>query len=398
MTKKTATSRSGPVTRYSFRKAAAALAAIVLAAPATAEAGTTLRQTIMAELRYDTNASVEVEGRPAGDDFAFVLTPGFEAINQDGKLTLTGLYRPTNYYYFQNQDLNTLSHSAMVEADYRFSSRTTGMVQERVTYTKESLETTLIGLQNERGSIFSNTVNLATSHQVTQRTSLSLAASDYVLDFSDPAAMDSRNDSVDASVGFQATPETRLTGSYNFSYARFDQAGVTTSQRTHSLSAGFNTRFRDSLLLSMSAGAVYAITPGQADGFFDWVAGAEARKTIDRYEAYLSYTRRTTTSTGVTDQLTLNESYSAGLSHDLSRNVSLTVSGNFTRNHSKPDARLDTKSYTAGASASWRVYEWLTMSTGFSVFRQEADGPLGFDVEREHVFLNLSMTTFERRY
>lgn len=395
MKKRTRISSSSPAIRFSCLSL---LAGALLLPTGTAWAGTTLRQTIMAELRYDSNASIAAEGQPGGDDFAFVLTPGFEAVNQRGKLTLTGLYRPTNYFYFQNQDLNTLSHSGMVEAGYELSSRTTAMVQERVTYTKESLETTLTGIQNERGYIFTNTVNLSMSHQLTQKAAVALAASDYKLDFSDPAAMDSRNDSGDVSLTYQATPETQISGSYNFSYASFEQNDVTSSQKTHSLSAGFNTRFRDTLLLLMNAGAVYAMAPGEDGGFFDWVARAEVRKTIRRFEANASYTRRTTTSSGVTDQLTLNESYSAGLRRDLTRNVSLSVSGNFTKNHSKPDARLDTKSYTAGASASWRLYEWLSLSTGYSFFKQEADGPLGEDIEREHVFMNLNMTTFEKRF
>jgi hypothetical protein len=77
--------------------------------------------------------------------------------------------------------------------------------------------------------------------------------------------------------------------------------------------------------------------------------------------------------------------------------VSVSLSGNYMRNHSKPDDSLDTKSFTASASGAWQMREWLSFGIGYSHFTQESDGPLGEDVERDHIFVNMNMTTFEGR-
>lgn len=377
---------------------AGSLASLLTAPAAASGAGTTLIQTIMTELRYDTNASIVPESQQGGEDFTLLLAPGFQAVNQQDKLELTGEYRPTGYFYFQNPDLNTISHAASLTADYDLSAQSSVTVGDRFTYTKESLETTLTGLQNERGAILTNSVFLAYNTHLTQRTSMSLSASDFILEFNDPIAVDSRNDSASVGLNFQATPETQLNGSYNFSYVNYGlPGGASSNQSTHSLNAGFSTRFRETTTLQLSAGAVYADAAGAGNGFFDWLAAAELRKTWPMYSANVSYTRQTTSSSGVTDQLTLNDSISTGISHDINRNVNIGVSGTFTRNHSKPDNSLDTKSFTASAAANWRMRDWLSFGAGFSHFKQESDGPLGEDVKRDHIFINVYATTYERR-
>jgi len=400
MKKRTKMWCSSPVTRSSFRKAAAlgSIASLLLLPEISAGAGTTLRQTIMSELRYDTNASIAAEGQQAGDDFTLLLAPGFQAINQRDKLAITANYRPTGYFYFQNPDLNTISHAAALSADYNISAQSSMRVEDRFTYTRESLESTMTGFQNERDAIITNSVNLSLTTQLTQRTGMSLSASDFILNFEDPIAIDSRNDSGSIGMNYQATPETQLNGSYNFSYVNYDlPGGVESNQRTHSLNAGFNTRFRETMTLLMSAGAVYADAGGTGNGFFDWLAAAEIRKTWPKHSANLNYARRTTSSSGVTDQLTLNDSISAGLSRDISQNLSVNIFGGFTRNHTKPDNALDTKSFTAGASSNWQMREWLSFGVGFSHFKQESDGPLGDDIVRDHIFVNVNMTTYEGR-
>lgn len=383
-----------------FRKLVATgfIAALALVPELAAGAGTTLTQTILTELRYDTNARIAAEGDLSGDDVVLLFIPGFEAVNQRNKLTLTGIYRPSVYYYFKQSELNTISHSGTIAAQYAFSPRTSMMAEERLTYSKESLESTLTGYQNRRSGILTNTVNLSMNHALTHRTAMTLSASDYVLRFDDPVAVDSRNVSGSMGLNFQATPETQLNSSYNFSHASYDlPGGLSSNQNTHSLNAGFSKRFRETMTLLMSAGAVYAETQQTGDGFFDWVALAEIRKTFNKYDANLSYSRRTTTSSGVTDQLTLNDSFSAGLRHEISRNLSVSLSGSFTRNHSKPDDSFDTKTFTASASGTWRMRDWLTFGMGYSHFTQESDGTLGEDLKRDHVFVNVNMTTFEGR-
>jgi len=383
-----------------FRKlvAAGSFISFLMAPGFAAGAGTTLRQTVMAELRYDTNARIAAEGELSGDDFVLLLAPGFEVINQRNKLTLTGNYRPTGSYYFENQDLNAVSHSAAVSADYTLSRRTSLMAEDRFTYSGESLETTLVGIQNQRGTMWTNTIFFSMNHILTQRTSISMSASDHMLDFENILAVDNRSESGSVGLNFQATPETQLNGSYNFSYVNFDlPGGAASNQNTHSLNAGFVSRFRDSLLLSMSAGTVYADSRGFGNGLTDWVARAEIRKSFQRSSANFSYTRQTTSSSGLTDQLTLNDSFIAELRYVVAQNMNLSLSGNYTHNHSKPENTLDIKSFLVGASGTWQLYDWLSFGMGYSHFKQEANGPLGVDLERDHVSISINLTTFEGR-
>lgn len=400
MKKRTKMWCSSPVTRSLSRKAAVfgSFASLLLLPEISSGAGTTLKQTIMAELRYDSNTRIVSESQQSEGGAIFFILPSFEAINTRERLVLNAIYRPTGYFYFQNSDLNTIAHSGMISADYNLSEQTSMRLEERLTVSTESLDTTSIGLQNQRGEIWTNTVNLSMNSRLTQRTGITLSASDYLLKFDNPVSIDSRNDSASAALNFQATPETQLNLSYNFSHASFDLPnGSTSSQNTHSLSTGFSSRFRDTMIFSMNAGAVYANIVGPEPGIFDWVAMAEIRKSFQRDEATFSYTRRTTTSSGITDQLTLNESYGAELRHNFSSTVSLSLSGSYARNYSKPDNALDTKSFTAGASGSWQVYDWLAFGAGYSHFKQNADGPLGDDIDRDHIFVNVNMTTYEGR-
>ena len=400
MKKRTKMWCSSPVTRSLSRKAAVigSFASLLLLPEISAGAGTTLRQTIMAELRYDTNASIAAEGEQTGDDFTLLLAPDFQAINQRNKLALTANYRPTGYFYFQNPDLNTISHSGFLAADYNFSAQTSISAEERLIYSRESLETTLIGLQNQRSAIWTNTIILSVNHRLTHKTGITLSASDNILKFDNPVSVDSRNDSGSIGLNYQATPETQLNGSYNFSHVNYDlPGGASSSQSTHSLNAGFNTRFRETATLLLSAGAVYADAAGMGDGFFDWLAAAEVRKAWPKYSANLNYTRRTTSSSGVTDQLTLNDSISAGLNHEINRNLDISIFGSYTHNYTKPITILDTTAYSTGASGIWQMREWLSLGLGFSHFKQESDGLLGGDIERDHIFVNVNMTTYEGR-
>jgi hypothetical protein len=400
MIKKTRIWCSSPVTRSSFLKAAAvgSFVSLVMAPGLAAGAGTTLRQTVMAELKYDTNPGITPEIQHNQGGFVFVIAPGFELTNQRDKLRLTAAYIPSASYYFENTELNTISHSGTVSAEYTMSERTTFTLNELLNYSAESLETTQIGVQNQRGTILSNSLSFSVSHKLTQKTGISLSASDHMLDFEDPIAVDSRNDMASFGLNYQATPETQLNGSYNFSQVNYDlPSAASSSQNTHSVNAGFNTRFRDSLLLSISAGSVYVAPAGLNDGFYDWVATGEIRKSFQRSSASFSYTRQTTSASGLTDQISLNDSFIVGFNYELTRNVTMNLTGNYTHNYTKPDNTLDIKSLFAGLSADWRVYDWLSFGARCSHFKQQAASSLGDDLERNHVSINVNITTFERR-
>ena len=75
--------------------------ASLLVLPELAAAGLTLRQTVMSELRYDTNAMITPDGEQDSSDIVLQLGPDFEVTRDSEKLTLMAVYRPSFYYLFQ---------------------------------------------------------------------------------------------------------------------------------------------------------------------------------------------------------------------------------------------------------------------------------------------------------
>lgn len=368
---------------------------IFLAPELSAAAGTTLRQSLLTEIRYDSNARIAPEGQTQADDMVFILVPSFEAVNSRGRTTLSANYSPMGYYYLKNSDINTISHDGTISLDYSHSPRSSFHVSDSITYSEESLDTTLIGLQNERSAIFNNIFTIGASHRLTTKTGVALSLSDTIVDFDAPASTDSRTDSASFSLSYQATPETALTGSYSYSYASFERPSNASSHyETQSIMAGFTSLFRNNLQFSLNGGVVLATS---LENQFDWIASTELRKNFQRSSVNFNYARATTSSTGLTDQINLNDRFYAEWNYQFASNKGIKFSGSYTWNHTEPVSLLDTVSVSMGVSGSWRPYDWLSLSTGYTHFEQDSNGPLGEDLTRDHFFINATIATYERR-
>ena len=355
-----------------------------------------LRQAITAELRYDTNANLSGNDQTANSDTVVVFAPQFEVINDRGRITLSALYRPTGYYYLKQPEINTINHYAMASMNTQPSQNTTFELSDVFTYTKESLEASLINVQTGRSGIVSNTVSTGMGYHATENTELSLNMSDNVLDFKDPYATDTRTDSASAGIRYAATERTSLNTTYtytNFSFKHLGQPGHHLS--TQSLSAGITHIFPYDLTVDMSGGAVYAPS---ITGRYDWVASAGITKTFQHSLFSINYSRSTTNSAGLTDEINLNERYGVRLSHSITDRIEASVSGEYVFNHTKPVAVVDMTSYDVVVSGIWRAKSWLTFGAGYSHFKQISRGTSGIDFKRDHFFVNLTATTFEQKF
>ena len=360
-----------------------------------AAAGLTLRQTIMSELRYDTNALITPDGEQDSSDMVLQLGPDFEVTRDSEKLTLRAVYRPSFYYYFRRPELNTLSHSASAAMDYKYSVSTSFRAEDTLNYAKESLETTIIGIQNRRQAILMNTAIFSMSHRLTPRIGSGLSFSDNIVEFEDPIAVDSRNDAASISLSYQAAPATQVFTSYSFSRTEFDSPGdaIDPPLETQSVQAGFSTHYKNNLHFTLSGGVGH----GSANDQNFVTASTEVSKDFEKSSVSLTYNRQSTTATGLTNQLALNETYYAAWNYALTRSVSANLFGSYARNQTLNDNSVDVRSFYYGLSGEWQLYSWLSFGAGYNHFKQNSEGLTGDDLKRDHFFVNVRITTYEKR-
>lgn len=371
----------------------AASLALPLVLPDTARsAEVILKQSIVTELRYDTNAFVRPEGQTQTGDTVILIMPQFNLSSERHSITLTGLYSPTGSIYFNNPGLNSISHYASAGMDMELSSKWSFSASDVFTYSKETLDTSLIGIQTSRATVWSNAVSVGTAYALTEKTTASLGATDSIFRSNDPASIRSRTDSASLGLGYSATVNTSLNATYGFSNFHFNTPTTSNDIQTQSASVGLSHKFPDSLDVSLSGGANY--TPSFSKKY-DWIASAAATKTFQQSTVSIEYLRGITNTSGLTDQLNINERYSAVVAYTITPATSVTAFGEYYQSQSKPIDVLRVKSYSAGLRGQWRPYSWMSIDAGYSHFKQVSDGIIGEDFKRDHFFVSLAITTYE---
>ncbi len=362
-----------------------ALAAGVLYAGA-ARADTTLKSSVASELAYDSNATIAPQGGNGVSDFLFRIAPQLNLVNERRNTTINAMYRLTSAYYFKHSDLNAVNHNASLNAKMTASPRLGLALNDSFTYTKDSLDTSPSGILLGRTSVTSNAVDASATYQFTERTSASLSASNNITQYNSTTATDSRVDTGGVSAQYAATPSTTLNGSYTFTNYTFDSA-VTTTTSSHSVMLGFIEEFPDALELKASAGVSY--TPELGDKY-NWLANASLRKDYRNGSATIGYSRSITNSSGLTDQLNVNENYTALLAYSATRFTDIALNATYSKNRTIPSSTLDLKSYSVGLTCTVRLYRWLDMEVGANHFRQSSAGTVGGDFIRDQAFIKFT--------
>lgn len=350
------------------------------------------KQAITSELRYDTNAFVRPEGQHQTGDMVLLITPQFNLSTERRGITLTGYYSPSGSIYFNNSELNSISHYASVGMNTQLTQKWSLNASDVFTYSKETLDTSLIGIQTSRANVWSNTANIGTAYSLTDKASVSLSFSDNIFRSDDPSAIRSRTDSASLGLGYNATANTSLNASYGHSNFYFDTPQGTNNIETHSGSAGITHRFPYSLDVSLSGGANY--TPSFSKKY-DWIASATVKKSFQYSSASLEYSRGITNTSGLTDQLNIHDRYSAVVDYSITRSTDLIIFGDYSQSRSKPVDLVRIKSYSAGIRGKWQMYSWMSMEAGYSHFKQVSDGLIGDDFKRDHFFVSMTITTYE---
>ena len=355
----------------------------------------TLTESISGGFRYDNNVRVQPEGQVSDEDFVTVISPQLQLASEHERIQLTGAYALSASFYFANPDLNNLAHSVNAGINMTLSPSTSLSFNDRIGYSRDSLEATLTGIQRERTSTLSNAFSVGFAHAFTARTSGSISLSDTMYRYESAAATTTtRTDSASVGIGFTATQRTSLFASYGFTNINYDTSTGVNNFLIHSLQAGFGYQISPSIQLNLSGGTVY--TPTIATSRTDWIASGAITKSFERSSLNFGYVRNMTDTSGLVSELNIHDTYTLGVGHKLTDKVDIALEGNYSTNRTTPSSTLDLESYSAGISGSWRPYSWMTVSLGYNHFEQVSHGIIGSDFKRDNIFLNFTATRSRR--
>lgn len=348
-----------------------------------------VKTSMTGEFRYDSSA--DPGSSDSGEDFISLLAPQLELINERQNARLDALYRLTGNYYLKESGRNYLSHQASAGANIQLSETTTLQADYNFRSTEESREATLMNIQTSRAGTYSHLVTFNATHMFTPNASIGFNASENLLEFEDAALVDTRTDSAAITVNYRISDNTTVSPVYSFSNMDFD-TGESIQSHTASVSAAY--RYSPTIDLNASTGLVYS-TAG--DGSTDWQAGAGFVKALPRGSFSASYARGITDTSGLTDQLNINDTLTAALSRSLTERLNLGLSASYSLNRTKPVSTVDICSYQAGINASWQARNWLSLGAGYSYFNQDSRGTSGIDVERNILSVNFIIQPYEYR-
>jgi len=360
-----------------------------------AKAESIFRITLGFDTRYDTNAGNEAEGEESRD-MVSTLNPGAELTNTGKRYNLLLRYSMNARFFTNNPDFNDQTHSASADLKARLSDSTNFNIGDKVTYSPDAVEIdelTRLNIQVSRTDILYNNFSTGLSHSFGKKTSASIAYSNSILSFKDPAFTDTRTDSL--SVGLTRAISSKLSStlSYGYTIQNFDNNATTID--IHSAELGLSYTPTRTISLNVSGGGVY--TPETGDEY-DWIARADIVKAFQASSLTAGYSRGVTHSAGLSNELNVNNVFTIGYSATLSKVWNMNLTGAYSKNTSKPSRTLDNEAYTVGLGAGYRYAEWLTFRFGYSHFQQWARGTSGNDLARDMIFVGVQAVPYEMKF
>lgn len=346
-----------------------------------------VKTSITGEFRYDSNAN----SGGSGEDYIGLLAPQIGLTNESRNMSLDASYRLTGNYYLKENGRNYIGHLADAGAAIHLSDTTILRAAYNFRSTEESREATLTNIQTSRTRIYSHLGTFSATRMFTPNVSAVISASETLLEFQNPALVDTRTDAAAITVNYRISDNTTVSPGYSFTNMDFD-TGESIQSHTASVSAAY--RYSPTIDLNASTGLIYSTTE---DGSTDWQAGAGFVKALPRGSFSVSYARGITNTSGLTDQLNINDTLTAVLSHSLTERLSLGLSTSYSINRTKPESTVDIRSYQAGVSASWQAKNWLAVGARYGYFNQDSRSTSGIDFERNILSVNFIIHPYEYR-
>jgi len=348
----------------------------------------TISPTLALSESYDSNVFFRGETGEVEDDFLTTISPQLAMASEGRRSSLSATYRLNSILYHDESSLNYISPQARLAISVDLTDRTTIGIKDAFDYTQDSLEALDTDVQTGRTDIMSNTAGIAMEQALGHSTSLGLNYSNSVVDFDGPGFTDTMRDSAGAELGYSLTEERKLKTNYSYSNFSFDSDGGTTHSESHALRFILSERIRPTIAYNVSAGVVF-ISDSSDD--YDWTASAGLEKSFKNSTLGIGYSRDITHSSGLGEEVSIQDRGHMDLDYSLARSLVFTLSGAVSKNRSKFSEQLELISYSASAGLSWQPYEWMETGIAYHRFQQWDDNSLENDVTRDRVSLIITL-------
>ena len=305
---------------------------------------------------YDSNANYGNRDNQKGD-FVSSVTPTIDFSNEGKGLALSGSYSLNSRYYSHEPELGYTGHNGNIGIQLDLSQRSAISFSDLVSYSKDTRETDGIGIQTSRTGILSNNATVALSHRLTGRTSLTLRGSDSFSKYDESSLIDSRTDSGGIDLSRQLNSSRSVNASYTYTNFHFENRGGD-DVHTQSFQIGLSEQFSSDISLTLSGGAVYS---GEIGDKYDWTAQTSLSKKYEMSSIALAYSRGVATSSGLTDEITINDRGSLTFLQTLSKSMNLTISGGYAQSRSEPTGSVNVDSCDATVRTDWRPSSWISI-------------------------------------
>jgi hypothetical protein len=360
--------------------------------PYKAHGDVIITPSVLVEEQYDSNFFVaeEVSSVPR-DTFVTTIAPSLR-FTYDRKNLSFDVFYGHNFRYLTrtSETLDDGENNTSLTWEVPFSERTSLLFSESISYASTSATrlTEETGIQIPRTQRITSDFSLGLSHAVTPRTTAHLTLRDYQEIFLDSPLIDSRKDSANFVTNHQLTDKTAINMVYGYSLYTFDTSEGEQNVENHSLSLGITKIISSTLSLNISGGVSYR--PG-LEGGYTTIGQAGFSKAFQQSSLTLGYSRSVTSTFGLTDEISINDTFSTRWNYPVSTTGQFGIYGTFSKNQSETSS-VDTTSYTAGIDSKWRPYSWMSAGIGYSHTQQRADGTLGEDLSRDQVSVTITAT------
>lgn len=335
---------------------------------------------------YDSNTNYADKQNEKGD-FVTSVMPRIELLNEQEGLTLNGSYSLSSRYYSSDPGLSYISHNGNIGMKIDLSQRTSLTLADSITYSKDSREADINGIQLPQTGILSNSAAITLSRKLNKLTSVTLRGSDSFSKYDESSLIDSRTDSAGIDIIRELTPRMSANTSYTYTNFHFEN---TDDAHTHAFQLGLSKQVSSDLSLNLSGGTVYS---GEIGDKYDWTAQASLSKRYEMSSIAVGYSRGVSTSSGLTDEITISDRGSLTFLQTLSNTMNVTLSGGYSQNRSEPTGNVNVNSYDATVMTDWRPDSWITVGAGYSRFDQWVEGGLGTNLTRDQVFVNITASS-----
>ena len=359
-------------------------------------AGVTLTQSILTDLRYESNSNVAPVGGKPSSDYSLTIAPKIEILEASKSVTLKGFYMPKGYIYLKNRYLDTVSHSAGASVTAELSDKASVYASDLLGFSKDIRDVSLSGIQIGRSDFLDNTFGVGFTYRLTPRTSFDFNLSDSILEIHDSSGtVNNRTDSAAVSGNFAVTEITSIAASYTFSNFFFHSPIDRGEFESHSAMIGISHQFPYSLEVSLFGGAAYLPS---VKNQYTAVGSAAIKKLFQKSTLTLEYSRGLINTSGISKFLSIDDRYAFSWNYRITDSIDLGPSVFYSKVTTKPNPEVDLTSYSFGINGHWRPYSWMTVGTNYNHFNQISKGIAGNSYKGDEVLVDFAFTTYEGRF